>query len=301
METKLVALQIELTNKCALDCAECPRRLMSRAIGSMDFGLLEILVSDGMKYSPTMGFNVNGLGEPLLYKQFGEAVQLMDEAGTSLISLFTSLVAAPKVIEAAAVAFEKAKVPIQLAVTKHVYDAQGNVQTADEPFDTYLERYMALPDHVDKHLGIVLNKYHSEDDVKQFEEKYAEKVPPNNLHIITQLNPWFNTVSDMASVTHGPDAAHMSPGVCDYPFQLLHVGWDGDCIVCCYDDIHGEGIMGHIESEGDLARVWEGEVYEEMRRKHNSYDISMKPCNHCERTAWSRVEGFYKSAVLKET
>jgi len=39
MQHKIEAIQLELTNACGLDCAECPRRYMTRKVGMMDFEL----------------------------------------------------------------------------------------------------------------------------------------------------------------------------------------------------------------------------------------------------------------------
>lgn len=288
MKTELVALQIELTNACKLACAECPRHLMSRPVGVMKLDLVKALVLDGIEYNPKIGFNVNGLGEPLLYPWFSEVVEFMDAQGAQHLELFTSLVATPRQIEKAFTALAKAKVHTQLAITKHLYDNQGRRQVDDAQFDAAMEQVFALGDHVDRHIAIVLTKYHTWDDIDEFKAKYAHRFPEKNFHVIRQLNPWFNLVKDMA---HPDFGAMPNPkrNICDYPFILLHVGWNGDVILCCTDDVDGECVLGKIEGRGDLRKVWHGEAMEEMRRKHREYIIDMTPCNKCGRTEWARL------------
>lgn len=290
MKTDLVALQIELTNACKLACAECPRHLMSRPVGVMKLDLVKALVLDGVAYNPTMGFNVNGLGEPLLYPWFSEMVEFMDENKAHHIDLFTSLVAAPRMVQKALDSLAASKMKVQLAVTKHLYDNAGKRQVDDPAFDDGVERVLAMGSHVDRHIGVVLTKYHTQDDIAEFRERYEARFPAGNFHVIKHLNPWFNLVKDMAHPDFGALPPVIEKNICDYPFILLHVGWNGDVILCCTDDVDGECVLGKIEGRGDLQKVWHGAAMEEMRRKHREYIIDMAPCNKCERTAWARME-----------
>lgn len=289
METKLVAVQLELTNACKLACAECPRVLMSRPVGLMDFELVKLLIRDGVEYNPDMGFNVNGLGEPLLYPKFSQTIEFMDECGAKHVDLFTSLVAAEANVIRSFEALNRSKMSVTLAMTKHLYDGKGNRQIADElMFDQHVHRAIDMLGHVEKHIGMVLTKYHTEDDVKQFTDTYGPLFKPENLHVIRNLNPWFNLVKDMAHPDFGASPPSLGRNICDYPFILMHVGWNGDVIVCCTDDVDGECVFGTIREPGDLKRIWHGDALEEMRRKHREYIIDMAPCNKCERTAWAR-------------
>lgn len=289
MEAALVALQIELTNACKLACAECPRILMSRPVGVMDLDLVKVLVRDAIDYNPKIGFNVNGLGEPLLYPHFAQVIEYMDSCNAKHVDLFTSLVAPDRLVYAAMDALEKTRMNVTICVTKHLYDNHGQPQIEDKDFDSKLMRVMALRSDVDRHIGIVLTKFHTPEDIETFTRRYEGCVKKGNFHIIRQLNPWFNLVKDMASAEFGADPAATHKNICDYPFILLHVGWNGDVIICCTDDVDGECVLGHIKEKGDLKAVWHGEKLNEIRRLHNEYTITMKPCDKCERTAWARI------------
>lgn len=289
MEAALVALQIELTNACKLACAECPRILMSRPVGVMDLDLVKVLVRDAIDYNPKIGFNVNGLGEPLLYPHFAQVIEYMDSCNAKHVDLFTSLVAPDRLVYAAMDALEKTRMNVTICVTKHLYDNHGKPQIEDKDFDSKLMRVMALRSDVDRHIGIVLTKFHTPEDIETFTRRYEGLVKKGNFHIIRQLNPWFNLVKDMASAEFGADPPAMQKNICDYPFILLHVGWNGDVIICCTDDVDGECVLGHIKEKGDLKSVWHGDKLNEIRRLHNEYTITMKPCDKCERTAWARI------------
>lgn len=287
--TGLIALQVELTNACKLACAECPRYLMSRPVGVMKLDMVKMLILDGLEYRSDIGFNVNGLGEPLLYPHFAEMVAYMGQNNVRHMELFTSLVAPTRLLSAAFDAIHRNRnVGVQLAITKHLYDGNGKRQIDDVTFDSHLEHALRLPENVDKHMGCVLTKYHTNEDVEEFTAKYSKFFPPTHFHIIKNLNPWFNLVEDMAHQEHGSAGVSLNRNICEYPFILLHVGWNGDVIVCCTDDVDGECVLGTIRERGDLRKIWHGEKFEEMRRKHNAYIIDMAPCNKCERTAWAR-------------
>lgn len=290
METKLIAVQVELTNACKLACAECPRYLMSRPVGVMKLYLLKTIITDALAYNKEIGFNVNGLGEPLLYPYFGEMVDFMGQAGATRFELFTSLITPPRLMSQAFDAIHRNKhVKVQLAITKHLYAGSGKRQFNDDVFDSHLDHAMSLPDNVDKHIGMVLTKYHTKEDIDEFTAKYKPLVKEGNFHVIKNLNPWFNLVKDMASLEYGDSGLSLNKHVCDYPFILLHIGWNGDVIVCCTDDVDGECVLGRIEKEGDLQSVWHNEKFNELREKHNAFIIDMAPCTKCERTAWARV------------
>lgn len=289
MEAALAACQLEFTNACKLACAECPRILMSRPVGIMPLELVKIIVRDAIDYNPNIGFNVNGLGEPLMYPYFSEAIQYMQSCNAKHVDLFTSLVAQDKMVYKAMDAIEASNMHFTICVTKHLYDNHGTPQIEDKDFDSKLMRVLALRSDVDRHIGMVLTKFHTPEDVETFTRRYEGTVKKGNFHIIKHLNPWFNLVKDMASAEFGADPDQIHRNICDYPFILLHVGWNGDVIICCTDDVDGECVLGHIKEPGDLKKVWHGDLMNEIRRKHNAYQIDMAPCTKCSRTAWARI------------
>jgi hypothetical protein len=72
-------LHVELTNRCNFSCEFCPDGKMSRPRGSMEFDLLERVLSDARGVAREIHFHV--MGEPALYPRLGEAIRLAGRMG----------------------------------------------------------------------------------------------------------------------------------------------------------------------------------------------------------------------------
>src|SRR5512139_2133578 len=72
-------LHLELTNRCNFSCEFCPDGKMSRPRGSMEFDLLERVLSDARGVAREIHFHV--MGEPALYPRLGEAIRLAGRLG----------------------------------------------------------------------------------------------------------------------------------------------------------------------------------------------------------------------------
>jgi len=288
MDTNLVAIQMELTNACQLDCAECPHRIMSRKTGMMNIDTAKLLVEEGLAYKRDIGFNLNGLGEPLLYPHLAELIYFMQEKGVVHFDLFTSLSAPTKNVEKVFKAIAETKMDITLAITKHQYDLHGDCQVNEEQFQKHFEIALNTPGKIAKHIHMNATKFHTSEFLDSFLAHYRKFLPNDNVHYTKQINPWFNLVKDMGSAEWGSEAPNMNRNICDYPFILFHVGWDGKVIICCTDDVDEELVLGEVKEKGDLRKIWEGPKLQEIRDKFNNYVIDTAPCTKCERTAWSR-------------
>ena len=71
-------IQIEITNKCNLNCAMCPRSDFGLEYKDMDFGVLEKIAK---KIPGESEITLTGWGEPLLYPHIHEAVRLFKQKG----------------------------------------------------------------------------------------------------------------------------------------------------------------------------------------------------------------------------
>jgi radical SAM protein with 4Fe4S-binding SPASM domain len=288
MNTNLIAVQMELTNACQLDCAECPHRIMSRKVGVMDLDLAKLLIEEGLLYRRDMGFTLSGLGEPLLYPHLPELIYFMKTKGVAYYSLFTSLSAPTKNVERVFKAISDTGISGQFAITKHFYDGHGDYQVDEDQFQKHFDMALKLPGNVDKHIHMNATKFHTSEFLDSFLKHYRQFLPHDNVHFTKTINPWFNTVKDMASMEWGADLGCLTKSICDYPFILFHVGWDGKVIICCTDDVDEESDLGEIKEKGDLRKIWEGPKLQEIRDKFNNYIVDKAPCTKCERTLWSR-------------
>ena len=74
-------MMIENTNLCNAECVMCPRELLSRKRGFMDFGLFEKIIREvsGLKRKPIT--HLHGFGEPMLDKLLPERIRLAKACG----------------------------------------------------------------------------------------------------------------------------------------------------------------------------------------------------------------------------
>jgi len=292
METNLVAVQIELTNACNLNCAECPRSSMTRPVGHMDIELAKIIAKDAIAYNPNIGLNLNGLGEPLFYPHLTGYVKYLGSIGIEHFELFLNCAYMPGDLDELLKAINESGSTVLIAMTKHMYDKSGMRQVFSDDAFTRIVDSLGHNQKVNIHMNMVLNKYHTEEDIGQFFSEYRRYLPHDNVHVTEKLNPWFGLVSEYAW-KNGYDEGCLSPSVCDYPFILSHVGWNGDVLICCTDDVRGDCKLGKIIEPGDLVRIWEGKEMNNIRGLFNSFFFSKRekviaPCNECNRTEWLR-------------
>ena len=67
-------VDLELTNRCNLDCVMCPRVMQKIRMGDMSRQLLDRVLDEVLEW-PGRTFRLHGIGEPLLAPQFRYAVQ----------------------------------------------------------------------------------------------------------------------------------------------------------------------------------------------------------------------------------
>src|SRR5512139_2703466 len=72
-------LHVELTNRCNFSCEFCPDGKMRRPRGTMEFPLLERILSDAAGVAREVHFHV--MGEPALYPRLGDAVRAAASRG----------------------------------------------------------------------------------------------------------------------------------------------------------------------------------------------------------------------------
>jgi len=317
MQHKIEAIQLELTNACGPICAECPRRYMTRKVGMMDFELAKLIALETLKYNYYAGFNLNGLGEPLLYSYLPEFIEYLCSLKKDVhFDLFTGLVADPEQIKRVVRVIKDSKCDVTLAMTYHPFNSKGEFQEVkmELMIKNFLELYHELGsiERVHKHIALIKTKYVHNGIEKEFVERFRQMLPDDNIHVIKNMNPWLDLVKEMAG-EDGYDTGCLTPSVCDYPFILPHVLWDGTICICCTDDVQGECTFGKIEKEEDLTRIWNCEALTRIRHLFkNSFEFPegielpkhylgdeiksqektkqiMEPCNKCNRTAWLRL------------
>ena len=92
-------LNLELTNRCQLDCFFCSRQTSPRPLGDMSLETLKLIVDEAAGYDQC-GIRLTGWGEPLLHPQIGRAAAMIKEAGLPLKIYTNGLALTPELMDA---------------------------------------------------------------------------------------------------------------------------------------------------------------------------------------------------------
>lgn len=285
LKPDIVACQLELTNICPLaSCAECAYPFMTRPKGHMDLELAKRIISDCVDAFGPISFNLNGLGEPLSYPFLPEVIRYIgDYSPKSRIEIFTSLVCvSEKHVKNVINALSDVSNNILLASSYHIMNKEGKRLEATKKYYRFFDFYDAFlgNNRIDFHVAMNVTKWHTKAEEKLFLNTFTPFMPPDKVHLIQKLDSWFGHVSDQAVDTSDV----MNPNVCDYPFRVLHIGWDGQIIICCTDDVDSLLNFGYIQ-DNDVSKFWRSPEMEEIRDRHNNLDVkNLTPCNICGRT-----------------
>ena len=286
LQTDIVAIQLELTNVCPLaTCAECAYRHMERPIGNMPLDFAKMVIDGAVEaFGTGINFNLNGLGEPLSYPHLAEVIRYIGQkAPQGRIELFTSLIGPAERITEVCKALLEVNNNVLLATTCHIRDAEGEVlkKTANHfQFPTIYSMLGNVP-RIDLHVATNVSIYTTEEDIKTFNDVFLPILGKDKVHVIERLDSWLEYIRPVAKECSDVT----SPAVCDYPFKVMHILWDGRVNLCCTDDVTLEFEIGQIKVKEDIKAIWFSPVIELLREKHNNLDVAGQvPCNRCGRT-----------------
>ena len=286
LETNIVAIQMELCNTCPLaTCAECAYRYMTRPIGSMPLDFAKMVINGTVEtFGTGINFNLNGLGEGLSYPHLAEVIRYIGQkAPQGRIELFTSLIGPPERIKDVCQALLEVKNNVLLATTCHMRDDKGDIleKTANHFVFPIVYNLLGNIPRIDLHVATNVSIYTTLEDIAIFNEVFLPILGKDKVHVIERLDPWLEHIRPYARETSDVT----NPAVCDYPFKVLFITWDGGVTVCCTDTLSDELVIGKIKQKEDIKTIWFSSAMESLRERHNNLDVrDLSPCNRCSRT-----------------
>jgi len=286
LETKIVAIQLELTNACPLAmCAECAYRYMERPVGNMPIDFAKMVIDGAVEaFGAGINFNLNGLGEPLSYPHLAEVIRhIGQKAPQGRIELFTSLIGSPERVTDVCRALLEVNNNVLLATTCHIRDDEGNIlkKTANHFQFPTVYNLIGNISRIDLHVATNVSIHTTKEDVETFNDVFLPILGKDKVHVIERLDSWLEYIRPFAKECSDVT----SPAVCDYAFKVMHILYDGRVNICCTDDATVELEIGQIKAKEDIKEIWQSPIMELLRSKHNDLDVwGQKPCNSCGRT-----------------
>ena len=276
MKTQLInpEIRFETTNFCNYKCQVCPRDKMTRPKGTMDLGLFERLVDEGVKAGLKYVI-LTSFGEPLMDKYFIQRVKIVKKYGL-YVAIDTNgfLLNEDLSKELIDLRFDDIRVS--------VFGTNPEIYKKMMGFDGYkcvvsnIENLLLLRKEMDLDFPKVGVYYAQTDENKEFTKEFIElwegKVDEVS---VWKAHNWINTYK-----FRGLNGTRKK--TCGRPINgPLQIRWNGDVSACCFD-FNNSLITGNL-SEGGYEDFYNDPRYKQMKAAHQKGDLAQYPlCENCD-------------------
>lgn len=288
-------LQVEVTNRCNLDCVFCMRERQLSREREFPTELIRSIAAISRHTRETVLF---GLGEPLLSPQF---FHLLHEVRSGRVSFTTNgLLLAEKTIHRIlneslrpiySVTFSiDASDPATYRSIRRGPDLERIWDNLAALADRKRRENAAWPEIWINFVAMKRNVGELAQLVRQAAEKGVSRI--NVLHLIV-WDPSYQEESllhypelagqafqnaarakppgmhlDLPALISGHPAAHSRPALprCSFPWSYAYIRCDGTVQGCCYSE---NLVMGNLR-EKSFSEIWNGEAYRRLRKTVNS-------------------------------
>jgi radical SAM protein with 4Fe4S-binding SPASM domain len=270
------SLDIELTNRCNLNCSGCPRKKMNRPYGDMSFDLFKRIIDKGYPYIYFSWLHL--FGEPLLNSNVAAMVSYASKKQVACgISTNATVLNQELARNLCMSKLDTIIISID-ATTDQTYNKirrGGNFGQVIKNTETLLN----LPERKNiKHTIIQMVKMKkNQHEVDDFINKW--KGFSRNVHI-KEEDSWagyFKNNSKSNSIMRFP---------CCKLWDRLTVDWQGNVSICCRD-FRMQVNLGNLKTDG-LKSLWNGNKMVALRKSHINNKLDDVPlCQHCKEWIFS--------------
>ncbi|MGC4121105.1 MAG: SPASM domain-containing protein [Myxococcales bacterium] len=272
--------QIELTNRCPMTCAMCPKGngRDDRPLGQMDGGLFRAVLAQvsslQRQWKPLALYYE---GESLLHPELDTFVQLAAEAGVRPeLSVNPALLGLDRyraLEEAGLFRLVLSLDGLDAATLEGVRGRGARAEQAVRNVDAILEHRAKTrspsPVLVLQMLRLKTNAHQQ----AEFFTRYANTGLPGVLAYLKPLDA--NTPPHLFAPGEEP-----RPMLCNAPWRTVVILWDGRVVPCCHDP-KAEWVLGDLTKQS-LAEVWRSEQAERLRlRLRTGWPSPEGPCGMC--------------------
>lgn len=251
-------LQIENTNICNASCGFCPHKIMKRQKGTMEESVFEKILVDNKQY-PIDAIAITGIGEPLLDSGIIDKLKIAKKVLNLPVTIYTNGTNLKKylkdllkngldslIISLNAANSEKRK---EIMGIDYFDELNEIINNWNGKCDLII---CAIPD-----MG-----YMERFDCDEMIKKYGKKV-------------YFHYASNWGG-QYNFDLKFTPNHVCPRPFEILHVNWDGNFVLCCLDY---EGKISFGKSIAELMNNETWKYYRKMLSEGKRSELEL--CKNC--------------------
>jgi radical SAM protein with 4Fe4S-binding SPASM domain len=269
-----LALDIESTNLCNLDCFFCPRKEAAKGEGLMDFALFTRLIDECQARGPVRKIGLHKDGEPLAHPRIVDMVRYIKDKQAADIVSFTSngiLMKPRKAEQLIEAGLNDVSFSIDATDGETYRQSKGRDKLAQ--VESNVRHFLAIrPPEIKVTVKFIRMR---ENDGE--EERFIDSWRDSGADIlVTEYHDWSGSVRDSSLV--GIEAT--SSYACENPWYSLAVNWDGKVSICCVD-WDSQAVVGDA-NEQSIHEIWQGDALRGIRQTHlDGQAHSMSPCNTC--------------------
>lgn len=269
---------IENTNACNAKCISCPREKLTRKIEIMSLDNFTKTLDDCVD-AGAQKLTLHNFGEPTLDKALPEKIKYAKQRGIKETFMVTnaSLVTPELADSIISAGLDRLKISFQ-GITKQEYESfhvglnfEQTIQNIELLLQAKLKYKSDKPKMVIRYMGAKWN------DFFMFWNYWRKKRPklsiiPGRFHNFTNGRT-FNSITNVKRPEFLKSCRYLRRSV-------LYILVNGDVAPCCYD-FNGVLNMGNA-FEQNIAEVWNGEKYQELRRAHEEHKFPPL-CKTCDK------------------
>jgi radical SAM protein with 4Fe4S-binding SPASM domain len=282
-----VAISVELTNHCNLNCPECNSgsRLMKRERGFMDIVLFDKIVSELNPY--LLNLNLYFQGEPMMHPEFFSFLEKCKKINTTVATNghFLSAGNADKLVRSGL-----KKLIISLdgmdKATYSLYRVNGDFDTVLEGIRNVSEAKKKSSSPIKVIIQFLVNKNneHQISQVKHFSGEIKANLKLKSMQIINSdtFEKWLPSIKKFCryEITEGEyRIKSLFPNRCARLWFNPVITWDGKVVPCCFDK-DADHILGDL-NEDSFQEIWNGPKYRIFRRSLISGRYLTDICRNC--------------------
>jgi radical SAM protein with 4Fe4S-binding SPASM domain len=285
-------INIDLSNECNADCVFCrtekgeiyncqPGENPFVEKGEMDIGLYRTIIDEVKDHIVIAVLYVNG--EPLVYKEIYSAIKYASERNVATMMSTNGILLTEKnalrLIESG-ICFVKVAISGFSQETYRRQARHGNVEKIKSHIVRFQELNRERGAGVLLMLDFMLYEYntHEVEEVREFCRK---------LGIVFNIRPGNTRNIEVAVDFQKKGRPRAAVPVCDWPWKVLTVNWNGDVFPCCDYVIWG-GLKPYRRlnvGEKSIEKLWNGKEARKIRKTHAKIGRSaIEICKNCTRT-----------------
>lgn len=286
------AISFELSNNCNANCVFCrtvngkiynqnPHDSRPIAIGTMPYELATQVIDEAGKYLLMAIFYVNG--EPLIYKRLFELIEYATKNNVaSMIATNGILLTEQACDKLISSGIDFVKIAIS-GFSQDAYQRQVRFGSIEKIKDN-LRRLQAVNERCGNKTIIMV-------DFMLYD--YNSHEIPAAREYCRQLGFMFNVRQGNTAHLDERDTESSPPDVgsipvCDWPWKVLTINWNGDVFPCC-DYVVWSNVSAYrriAPGSVGIAEVWNGEAANRNRKIHSTIGRSGIPiCSGCSRNS----------------